>query len=314
MWKGYEPGRIAESAASALVSMLDAEFIYVGLPGERDDNRIDVVKTAVAIEGARLSAIVAAVKLEIRGAGGRPVMTTANPLLGKALRLAIAPIGLDGIGVIVAGAQGSSFPTETQRLLLGTAANEAALGLHRWQSETETRRFVALVESSSDFVGYADLDGTARYVNPAGMRLVGLPLTRTSPGAARPRLPRAGGPASRARRGLANRQAIQAAGLASSHFAISRAARASHLIDWFRIDDSALEVRSIPPRSVAICAHRKSRSLSFAISTKPSKTELFNALPNLPTRIRSYWPKCWSMSASSRGCEWRTLSSVMHHA
>ena len=36
------------------------------------------------------------------------------------------------------------------------------------------QRFVALIESSSDFVGYADLDGTARYVNPAGMRLVGL--------------------------------------------------------------------------------------------------------------------------------------------
>jgi PAS domain S-box-containing protein len=48
------------------------------------------------------------------------------------------------------------------------------LGLLRWQSETEMRRFVALIESSSDFVGYADLDGTVRYVNPAGMRLVGL--------------------------------------------------------------------------------------------------------------------------------------------
>jgi hypothetical protein len=37
MWKGYEPGRIAESAASALVSMLGAEFVYVGLPSERDE-------------------------------------------------------------------------------------------------------------------------------------------------------------------------------------------------------------------------------------------------------------------------------------
>jgi PAS domain S-box-containing protein len=88
--------------------------------------------------------------------------------------LAIAPIGFEGIGVIVAGARAADFPTETQRLLLMTAANKAALGLHGWQSETEMQRFVALIESSSDFVGYADLDGAARYVNPAGMRLVGL--------------------------------------------------------------------------------------------------------------------------------------------
>ena len=35
MWKDYEPGRIADSAASALASMIGADFVYVGLPGER---------------------------------------------------------------------------------------------------------------------------------------------------------------------------------------------------------------------------------------------------------------------------------------
>ena len=174
MWKGYEPGRIAESAASALVSMLGAEFVYVRLPGESDDNEIDVVKTAAPVEATRLREIAAAVRLAIRDAGGREAMTIANPLFRGAFRLAIAPIGFDGIGVIVAGALAGGFPTETQRLLLITASNKAALDLLRWQSDTEMRRFVALIESSSDFVGYADLDGTARYVNPAGMRLVGL--------------------------------------------------------------------------------------------------------------------------------------------
>ena len=69
-------------------------------------------------------------KLEIRDAGGRETMTIANPLFRSALRLAIAPIGFEGIGVIVAGALAADFPTETQRLLLITAANKAALGLH----------------------------------------------------------------------------------------------------------------------------------------------------------------------------------------
>ena len=130
MWKGYEPGRIAESAASALVSMLGAEFVYVGLSSERDDDGVDVVKMASPVEATLLREIAAAVKLEIRDAGGRETMTIANPLFRSALRLAIAPIGFEGIGVIVAGALAADFPTETHRLLLITAANKAALGLH----------------------------------------------------------------------------------------------------------------------------------------------------------------------------------------
>src|SRR4029077_2321813 len=82
-WKGYEPGRIAESAASALVSMLGAEFVDVGLSSERDDNEVDVVKTAAPVEATRLREIAAAVKLEIRDAGGRE----ANPLFRGALRM-----------------------------------------------------------------------------------------------------------------------------------------------------------------------------------------------------------------------------------
>ena len=150
MWKGYEPGRIAESAASALVSMLGAEFVYVGLSSERDDNDVDVVKMAAPVEATRLREIAAAVKLEIRDAGGRETMTIANPLFRSALRLAIAPIGFEGIGVIVAGALAADFPTETQRLLLITAANKAALGLHlraQKKSEFELRHLNETLEN-----------------------------------------------------------------------------------------------------------------------------------------------------------------------
>jgi hypothetical protein len=38
MWKDYEPSRIADSAASALASMIGANFVYVGLPGEPGQN------------------------------------------------------------------------------------------------------------------------------------------------------------------------------------------------------------------------------------------------------------------------------------
>ena len=173
-WRDFEPNRIADSAASALVSMLNAEFVYIELPRERDEATADIVKTAAAVDSAGQRSIAAAVKLEIRNAGARQPSAIANPSPGPMLRLATAPIGLDGTGVVVVGSASADFPSEAQRLVLATAANETTLGLQRWRSETEMRRFMALVERSSDFVGYADLDGTARYVNPAGMRLVGL--------------------------------------------------------------------------------------------------------------------------------------------
>jgi PAS domain S-box-containing protein len=41
-------------------------------------------------------------------------------------------------------------------------------------AETRARRLAALVEQSSDFIGLADLDGNAEFVNEGGRRLVGL--------------------------------------------------------------------------------------------------------------------------------------------
>jgi PAS domain S-box-containing protein len=171
-WKNYEPARIAESAASALVPMLGTDFVYIR--SYRDEEAIDVIVAAERMKGDDLDAIAAALRISIREWDAEQSVTIANPLGGGRLRLAIAPIGSEGHGVVVAGAQESQFPTEAQRLLLATAASEITFGLQHWQTETEMRRFVALVERSSDFVGIAELGGMARYVNPAGMNLIGL--------------------------------------------------------------------------------------------------------------------------------------------
>src|SRR5277367_5978728 len=207
MWKDYEPSRIADSAASALASMIGANFVYVGLPGERPP--IDIVMTPTPVDAARRDSIAAAVKREI----------------GRA-------------GVIAAGAEAGDFPTETQRLLIGMAASEATLALHRWHGETEMRRFVDLVESSADFVGYVDLDGTARYVNPAGMRLVGLGEHERVPPL---HILEFLAPEDRARARdeawpIVRRSGHWVGELTFRHFASG--AEIPFLLDWFRIDDS----------------------------------------------------------------------------
>ncbi|WP_445249884.1 PAS domain S-box protein [Microcoleus sp. OTE_8_concoct_300] len=45
----------------------------------------------------------------------------------------------------------------------------------RKQAEIEKQRLISIVESSSDFIGTATLEGEATYLNVAGMKLVGLP-------------------------------------------------------------------------------------------------------------------------------------------
>jgi PAS domain S-box-containing protein len=76
--------------------------------------------------------------------------------------------------VIVAGSREPNFPTDVQRLLLNIGANGTTIALQRWNAETAEERFVSLVERSSDFVGVASLDGIPSYLNPAGLKLVGL--------------------------------------------------------------------------------------------------------------------------------------------
>jgi PAS domain S-box-containing protein len=89
--------------------------------------------------------------------------------------MASAPIGLGGKATIVAGAARPGFPNGPQRLLLTTAANQVTIALQRWQFEAEERRLAALIESSSDLIGFVNLEGVPQYINPAGLKLAGLP-------------------------------------------------------------------------------------------------------------------------------------------
>ena len=101
-------------------------------------------------------------------------MLIAGPAGEGALRIVSAPIGFVGNSMLVAGSLAPEFPSEKQRLLLGIAAHDATIALNRWQIETEEQRLVAIIERSSEFIGFATMDGISQYINPAGRDLIGL--------------------------------------------------------------------------------------------------------------------------------------------
>jgi PAS domain S-box-containing protein len=57
-------------------------------------------------------------------------------------------------------------------------SHQRAAEQEREQLLAEVQRLASIVEHHPDFIGVGSLDGRAQYVNPAGLQMVGLPLTR----------------------------------------------------------------------------------------------------------------------------------------
>jgi PAS domain S-box-containing protein len=173
IWKDYNSRQIADSVAAALLPMLNADVVYVAVPGLRDESAVEVTRLSQALPAGSSGRI----ERTLRDAAlGRCEQTFAidHPLGKGKLRIAAVPIGFGGNAVVVAGATDPRFPNEAQRLLLGIAANDATIALQHWQGEAEQRRLVMLIERSSELVGFARLDGKPEYLNAAGCELLGL--------------------------------------------------------------------------------------------------------------------------------------------
>jgi PAS domain S-box-containing protein len=181
VWSTMLPARIVESVAGSLVSMLDAELVLVSLDAAAGAAAIQHGHTRLGPANGMLSGIRKSFESWLSGNARDRLNPIPNPFGGGALHVALARIGF-GNGVIIAASLNAAFPSPRQRLVLDIAADETAIGLHHWNSEQGQHRFTALVERSSDFIGIADLDGRATYLNLAGLNLVGLDSLDSIPG------------------------------------------------------------------------------------------------------------------------------------
>jgi PAS domain S-box-containing protein len=168
LWLEHRPQEVCRDLADALLSILDASFVYVSHGKRGHEAPFEVLRTT-EVHFSRLNH---ALREWLPQRMASRVL--ADPMSDAPFNLACAPIGLGTEAVVVAGSRRPGFPSESERLLLGVGGNDAAVGIYRWHAETELRRFGAMVERSSEFIALAGLDAQAQYINPAGLALVGL--------------------------------------------------------------------------------------------------------------------------------------------
>ena len=131
IWAGGEPSQVVNTLLDALVRMLRLDLIYVRLNGPFGEAPFETFRGAQS-----LNLTVQPQKLgELLDQWLGRDSTKWPPLVRNRIGdgdISLVPLrmGLQGeIGLLVAGAQQADFPEETEKLVLGVAANQAAIGL-----------------------------------------------------------------------------------------------------------------------------------------------------------------------------------------
>jgi len=142
IWTGSDPTHVLSTLLEALRGMLDLDLVYARMNGPPGEPPIEVVRVAGA-DSFTVQAHDIGVLLDERlGADSRnwpPV--TRNVIDGTEVSIVAMPLGLQGeIGALMAGSGRADFPGETERLVLGVAANQAAIGLREARLRSDQKR------------------------------------------------------------------------------------------------------------------------------------------------------------------------------
>lgn len=129
-WKAYEPQRIAESVAGAMIAMLSPDFMHVSLPGTSNHPSGQVTHVNPQMT---LGLVNAAKSILCRGELGTSEQTITDPSGESQLWIVSAPIGSGG--TLAAGSLRPGFPSNKDRLLVATAASDVTIALNLLQSK-----------------------------------------------------------------------------------------------------------------------------------------------------------------------------------
>src|SRR6266446_4875885 len=131
LWRGQESAQIVSTLLDVLVGMLRLDFASARLQDPVGGAPIEMARLA---HSRHLTAQPQEIGQVLNGwLGDDPQkwpLLVRNPTGDGDVSIAPSRLGFKGeMGVLVAGSQRADFPTQTERLLLNVAANQAAIGL-----------------------------------------------------------------------------------------------------------------------------------------------------------------------------------------
>jgi PAS domain S-box-containing protein len=167
VWAQAKPVRIAESLASALYSMLGADFVYVSLLGPKTGSVANVAQTDCYEMDPQLAAALGpSLQDWARRHDPHELLVTRNPSTDLLTRVTCRPLGHNAeYGVLAAGFAAEDLPSPVHHLLLDVGALQGTTGfgyaLVMDSLRESEERFRALVEASAQIVWTRGADGTA---------------------------------------------------------------------------------------------------------------------------------------------------------
>jgi len=142
VWSGLEPRQIVTTFHDALMAMLNLDFLYTRVRTGAEDGPIQILKTAPLYAPSQGTGNICESLNRWFGEEPQKWPTEMHGYLGgQETSLVSMRLGIDGeIGIVIAGAERSDFPTQTEQLLLRVATNQVAIGLQQALRLREQKR------------------------------------------------------------------------------------------------------------------------------------------------------------------------------
>ena len=169
LWKDLDEDSVAESLASTLVTMLDADFVYISIP-----TLAVAVEMACGPEGRVPVPLIPTLRASLHASLANSSGKIVSPLSGDPVNVLSTPLEFMPGAILIVASKRSDYPTEIDTVIQRIAAAQVTTVLQQRQNLTAAGYLAKLINLSSDFFGVVDLGGVPLFVNPAGLEHVGM--------------------------------------------------------------------------------------------------------------------------------------------